>query len=151
MIASVCPRLISPAFVKLTTITVVALLLWTSAVTTMPVSRPSSRLSVTRPRMARSRLPAICSSPVLVIRMPVRKRASPPSSPDQSSSVHLGSITRSENRSTSAGRSGRRRRHLDRLHAPGREVVGAGISLDIAGDRQARPGILQRGSDRPGA
>ena len=56
--AMACSSVISPAFTKLTTITVDALELWISAVMAMPVKTPVTRLRVIIPNMLRRRSPA---------------------------------------------------------------------------------------------
>ena len=58
-----CARLISPAFTKPTTITVVALLLWITAVTMAPIPTPNKRLLVTFSRIRFSPSPAAFSNP----------------------------------------------------------------------------------------
>ena len=65
-----CRSVISPALTKLTTMTVVALLDWMSAVTPTPVNMPIKRLRVMAPRMLRMWSPASFSSPSDMIFMP---------------------------------------------------------------------------------
>ena len=75
-----CARVISPAFTKLTTITVVADDDCIIAVITIPVMTPIKRLLVIAARMARNLLPANFSSPSLIIFIPYRNKASEPNS-----------------------------------------------------------------------
>ena len=65
-----CVRFISPALTKLTTITVVALDDWMSAVTRTPVMTPMKRFLVIAARMARRRSPANFSKPSDMIFIP---------------------------------------------------------------------------------
>ena len=65
-----CAKVIKPALTKLTTITVVALELWMSAVTRIPVNTPIKRLRVMEERMFLSRSPANFSKPSLMIFIP---------------------------------------------------------------------------------
>ena len=72
--AMACCSDISPAFTKLTTITVEALELWIRAVMVIPVSTPVTRLRVITPRMFRSRSPATFCRPSLITFIPYRNR-----------------------------------------------------------------------------
>ena len=63
-------RFISPALTNETIMTVVALELWMSAVTKMPVSTPVTRFLVMEARMVLNRSPANFSSPSLIIFIP---------------------------------------------------------------------------------
>ncbi len=65
-----CARDISPAFTKLTTMTVLADELCISAVIRNPVSVPVNRLRVIAERMLRRRSPAAFWSPSLITFMP---------------------------------------------------------------------------------
>ncbi len=64
------PRVISPAFTKLTTITVDADELWIRAVMKNPVTVPVKRLRVIADRMLRSRSPAAFCNPSLMTFIP---------------------------------------------------------------------------------
>ena len=75
-----CASVINPAFTKLTTITVVALEDWMSAVMRMPVSTPITRFLVIAARMLRRRSPANFSRPSDIVFMPKRNSASEPTS-----------------------------------------------------------------------
>ena len=72
-------RLISPELTKPMTIISVALLLWISTVTRMPMSTAATRLVVTRSRMPRSLSPAAFFRPVDMAVIPYRNRPTPPS------------------------------------------------------------------------
>ena len=74
------PSVISPAFTKLTTITVVALDDWISAVMRIPVNTPITRFLVIAARILRRRSPANFSRPSDIVFMPKRNRASEPTS-----------------------------------------------------------------------
>ena len=65
-----CARVISPAFTKLTTMTVVALDDWMSAVMRIPVSTPITRFLVMAARMLRRRSPANFSRPSDIVFIP---------------------------------------------------------------------------------
>ena len=73
-----CASVISPAFTKLTTITVVALDDWISAVISTPVSTPITRFFVITARILRRRSPANFSRPSDMVFMPKRNNASEP-------------------------------------------------------------------------
>ena len=73
-----CTKVIRPALTKLTTITVVALELWMSAVIKIPVNTPMTLLRVMEDRIPLRRSPANFSRPSLMIFIPYRKRASEP-------------------------------------------------------------------------
>ena len=72
-------RVIMPELTKPTTMTVVAEEDWMTAVMTAPTSTPSRRLEVSFSRMLFIRLPAAASRPELIICIPWRNRAKPPS------------------------------------------------------------------------
>ena len=82
-----CTSVSSPALTKLTTITVVALDDWMSAVMSSPVSTPVTRFLVMAVRMERKRLPAIFCSPSLIIFIPYRNRPSEPTRARKSKNV----------------------------------------------------------------
>ena len=71
---------ISPAFTKLTTITVVALDDWINAVMRIPVSTPITRFLVMAARMLRRRSPANFSRPSDIVFIPNKNNASEPTS-----------------------------------------------------------------------
>ena len=83
------PSVISPAFTKLTTITVVALDDWMSAVMRMPVSTPITRFLVIAAKMLRRRSPATFSRPSDIVFMPYRNRAREPTSENMFSIVSI--------------------------------------------------------------
>ena len=64
------PSVISPALTKLTTITVVALDDWMSAVIKIPVSTPITRFFVMAARILRRRSPANFSRPSDIVFIP---------------------------------------------------------------------------------
>ena len=74
------PSVISPAFTKLTTITVVALDDWMSAVISTPVSTPITRFLVIAARILRRRSPANFSRPSDIVFIPKRNNAREPTS-----------------------------------------------------------------------
>ena len=74
-------RVIMPALTKPTTMTVVAEEDWITAVMAAPTSTPRKRLAVSRSRISFILLPAAASRPELIICIPWRNRARPPSSP----------------------------------------------------------------------
>ena len=74
-----CARVRSPAFTKLTVITVVADDDWTAHVTKVPVSIPVKRLVVIAPRMWRNCEPAIFCKASLIAFIPYISSASEPS------------------------------------------------------------------------
>ena len=69
-----------PEFTNPTTITVVAEEDWMTAVMPAPTSTPKIRLEVSRSKIRFIWLPAAASRPELIICMPYRKSARPPSS-----------------------------------------------------------------------
>ena len=71
-------KVISPAFTKLTTITVAALEDWMIAVNTVPTSTPTRRFLVITSKIFRSLAPAAFSRPSLIIFIPNRNRPRPP-------------------------------------------------------------------------
>ena len=73
-----CASVISPAFTKLTTITVVALDDWMSAVMSTPVSTPITRFLVIAARILRRRSPANFSKPSDIVFIPKRNNAREP-------------------------------------------------------------------------
>ena len=75
-----CASVINPAFTKLTTITVVALDDWMSAVIRIPVRTPIMRFLVIAARILRRRSPANFSSPSDIVFIPKRNNASEPTS-----------------------------------------------------------------------
>ena len=80
MIHTACRRVIMPEFTNPTTITVVAEEDWMTAVMPAPTSTPKIRLEVSRSKIRFIWLPAAASRPELIICMPYRKSARPPSS-----------------------------------------------------------------------
>ena len=82
MIQTAWPRVIIPAFTKPTTITVVAEEDWMTAVMAAPTSTPKKRLAVSRSRILFIRAPAAASRPELIICIPCKNNARPPSSPN---------------------------------------------------------------------
>ena len=80
MIHTACRRVIMPEFTNPTTITVVAEEDWMTAVMPAPTSTPKMRLEVSRSKIRFIWLPAAASRPELIICMPYRKSARPPSS-----------------------------------------------------------------------
>jgi len=78
---------ISPAFTKLTTITVVAEEDWIMVVTRNPVNTPKTRLAVMAERMERSLAPATRWRASLMIFIPYRNIPSEPTSFRKSNSV----------------------------------------------------------------
>ena len=70
----------SPALTNPMTMTVVAELLCTTAVTTIPASAPVSGVQVRAANARRSRSPAACCSASLIRSIPNRNSASPPNS-----------------------------------------------------------------------
>ena len=72
---------IMPELTKPTTMTVVADEDWMTAVMPAPTSTPRIRFEVSFSRMRFIRLPAAASRPELIICMPYRNSARPPSSP----------------------------------------------------------------------
>ncbi len=85
-----CLSVISPALAKPTTITVVALLLWIRQVTAQPTSTAMGMLRVTARSILRSLSPAARFRPSLMMRMPNRKRPSPPTTMKTMSSLVSG-------------------------------------------------------------
>ena len=81
MIHTACFKVIMPELTKPTTITVVAEEDWTTAVMPAPTATPRKRLAVSFSRMRFMRLPAAASRPELIICIPYRNSASPPSRP----------------------------------------------------------------------
>ena len=75
-----CTNVIRPAFTKLTTITVVALDDWMSAVMRIPVSTPITRFFVMAAKIPRRRSPANFSRPSDIVFIPKRNSASEPTS-----------------------------------------------------------------------
>jgi hypothetical protein len=75
-----CASVINPAFTKLTTITVVALDDWMSAVIRIPVRTPIMRFLVIAARILRRRSPANFSRPSDIVFIPKRNNASEPTS-----------------------------------------------------------------------
>ena len=73
-----CVNVSSPAFTKLTTITVVAEEDWISAVINTPVSIPVTRLVVIAVRILRKRSPANFCNPSLMVFIPYRNNANDP-------------------------------------------------------------------------
>ena len=69
-----------PASTKLPVITVVALLLWMSMVTRVPISTPRSGVRVSMPTRCRSRSPATSWRESLMSFMEYRKMPTPPKS-----------------------------------------------------------------------
>ena len=74
-------RLIRPALTKPMTITVVAELLWSTAVTRAPATAPSSGFRVRNPSTFFMRSPATFCRLLLMLFMPNRKSARPPMRP----------------------------------------------------------------------
>ena len=75
-----CASVINPAFTKLTTITVVALDDWMSAVIRIPVRTPITRFFVIAAKILRRRSPANFSRPSDIVFIPKRNNASDPTS-----------------------------------------------------------------------
>lgn len=75
-----CTKLSSPAFTKLTTITVVADDDCMSAVTKSPVSTPVTRFLVIADKIERNLFPASFCNPSLIIFIPYRNRPKEPTS-----------------------------------------------------------------------
>ena len=74
-----CVSVRSPAFMNPTTMTVVALELWITAVTARPSRKPLKGFSVRRLRIFCSRLPACRSRDLPIRSMPYKNSARPPS------------------------------------------------------------------------
>ena len=81
IIQTACFKVISPELTKPTTITVVAEEDWITAVIPAPTHTPRKRFAVRRSRICFIRLPAAASRLTLIICIPYKNSARPPSKP----------------------------------------------------------------------